>query len=108
MVVGTRGYGDNTIFENGGCDAMFSGWGFVNVDGTGQIQEDKKRQGVSSFHPGGAVFGRGDGSITFVATTIDSYYANPPTEGAVPANTSEYGTYENLLSLNDGNVVGDY
>ena len=107
MIVGVRGFGDETIFDHGGMDALFSGWGYFNVDGTSTIQENKKRQGISSRHTGGAVFGRGDGSVAFVAETIDSYYSNPATEGAEPASTAEYGTYENLLHLNDGNVILD-
>ena len=108
MLIGTRGLGNDQTFDYGGLDALFSGWGYINVDGVTAIQENKKRQGVSSRHPGGVIFGRGDGSVTFIAENIDSYYSAPPTEDAVPANTTEYGTYENLLHLSDGNVIGDY
>ncbi len=107
MTIGVRGIGDETNFSNGGLDALFSGWGFINVNGTSVTQERKKRQGVSSRHPGGAIFGRGDGSVAFISENIDSFYSNPAVEDDVPAGTRFYGTYESLLELNDGNVITD-
>ena len=51
----------------------------------------------SSMHPGSALFLRADGSVVYISETIEFN-----TDNAV--NT----TFERLISINDGGVVGDY
>lgn len=51
----------------------------------------------SSFHPGGAHFLMGDGAVRFVNENIAQGAANAPGS-----------TYQNLASVNDGQVIGDY
>lgn len=105
MIVGVRGFGDETNFEHGTMDAMFSAWGKINES----ADIDRKRQGISSRHSGGSVFGRGDGSVTFVADTIETWYndSNNP-DGDPPTNFDQYRTYEKLLHLSDGLIIEDY
>lgn len=104
LIVGTRGFGDQSNSKHGTMDAMFSAWGMINSE-----DEKRKWQGISSLHSGGSVFGRGDGSVTFVAETIESWYtdgANPL--GRPPTSFNDYRTYEKLINLSDGLVISDY
>ncbi|MCR9117254.1 MAG: DUF1559 domain-containing protein [bacterium] len=54
-------------------------------------------RGFSSLHPTGSLFVLADGSVHFLAETIDH-----------DTNSAVNSTYEYLISRNDGQVVGDY
>ncbi len=62
------------------------------------VDPDNKRSTFTSLHPGGALFLLGDGSVRFVAETIES----------TPDSITPGTTYENLMSHNDGNPLGDF
>ncbi|PQO27565.1 prepilin-type cleavage/methylation domain-containing protein [Blastopirellula marina] len=55
----------------------------------------------SSFHPGGVICGRADGSTQFVPDTIDS---GDPTATEVTTGPSPYGVWGALGSINGGEV----
>jgi prepilin-type N-terminal cleavage/methylation domain-containing protein len=69
--------------------------------GMGNILGDGASWGFSSQHPGGAMFAISDGSVKFIADTIESRIGSM-------SNTSTWGAYQKLGSRNDGQVVGDF
>ncbi|MBP86770.1 MAG: hypothetical protein CMJ64_08645 [Planctomycetaceae bacterium] len=67
------------------------------------------RTGFSSQHPGGAQFALGDGSVRFVAETIDhSPTVFNATGGPGGGPTVPNSTFERLLAVGDGDPVSDY
>ena len=112
LIIGTRGLGAYDEPGIGVVDNSFSCFGGINhngpVTGEGTVgsptDTDRKRQGVSSNHSGGVNFAFADGHVQFIADSIDSWYANNVTTPSI----NQYGTYEKLMALSDGQVVGDY
>ena len=69
--------------------------------GIGNVLGDGASWGFSSQHPGGALFALCDGSVKFVAETIESKIGSMN-------DTTTWGTYQKLGARNDGQVVGDF
>ncbi len=90
------------LMTNGDSDAH-SEQGSVYALGCGRYRlnctdSDACARGFSSRHPGGSQFALVDGSVRFVNEHIDH-------------NTSDStidSTYERLISINDGQSVGEY
>ncbi len=113
LLFGSRGLGDDTVFDHGSLDSLFSAWGGININGNttggpggGLLEVEQKRQGISSRHTSGANFAFADGSVRFVRESIDTWYSS--SGGALPTSTADYGTYELLISMADGQVIQDF
>lgn len=90
MFWGTSGY-----FENDG-----KGLGSVSAGGHRKIncpENDQCRRSYTSMHPGGSQFCLGDGSVRFIPETIEHN-----------TNAAVNSTFEYLLSISDGKVIGDF
>lgn len=113
LIIGTRGLGAYDEPGIGIVDNSFSCFGGINHNGpmmgegtvSSPTDTDRKRQGVSSRHSGGVNFAFADGHVQFIDATIDSWYATNVTP---PPNEASYGTYEKLMAMADGEVVGEY
>lgn len=103
-----RGRGGPGNFEHGMVDVGFSAWGGINlVSPTADSADDnifnRARQGVSSRHTGGLNVVRGDGSVSFLQDSVDSFYEDPTlTEADFLVNPQEYGAYERAIAVADG------
>ncbi len=113
----SRGIGGPTEFEFGMCDVAFSAWGGVNLNVNRNappsgvdpdVVWNRRRQGVSSRHAGGLNVCRGDGSVSFLRDTIESFYAPIDiTVNDVPT-VLQYRAYEKAVAVADGQPVEDF
>ncbi|WDI42614.1 DUF1559 domain-containing protein [Bremerella sp. P1] len=90
MFWGTSGY----------FDADGKGLGSVSAGGHRKIncpENNQCRRSYTSMHPGGAQFCLGDGSVRFIPETIEHN-----------TNANVNSTFEFLLSIRDGNVIGEF
>ena len=113
----SRGIGGPDEFEFGMPDVAFSAYGYINlsVDRNSPpsgVDPDtvwnRRRQGLSSRHAGGLNVVRGDGSVSFLRDTIESYYADPsigPTDFPL---VNEYLAYEKAIAVADGQPADEF
>lgn len=111
-----RGLGGPENFDHGMHDVAFSAWGGINlsvdvdnppsgVDPT--IVWDRRRQGLSSRHSGGLNVARGDGSVSFMRDTVETFYGLDATIDDVP-NVLDYRTLEKAVACADGQPADDF
>ncbi|MGY8768499.1 MAG: DUF1559 family PulG-like putative transporter [Pirellulales bacterium] len=74
-----------------------AGSGLLPINSTTGGSQNRHRQGFASNHPGGVQFLFGDGSVHFIAETIDH-----------KTNDATNSTFEYLIEIQDGKVVGEY
>lgn len=118
-----RGIGTPTVVDAtmpGIHDAVFSGWGGMNLIVTAATSgtpgnQNRASQGISSRHPGQVQCAFADGSVHSVPNDVESWYnggvgLNPavlPINSTmkVPANTQSYGVLEILIGIADKRVT---
>lgn len=79
------------------------GGGGVQINSKVAANADLSRRGFSSQHPGGAQFALADGSVRFIAETIEHSPNGSQTCAVAPDST-----FERLLAIQDGSPVGDF
>ena len=107
VILGTRGVRQNS--EQGLADAMGTGRYKLNFRTLWPAPNGSQAQGArrafSSLHTGGAQFARADGSVTFLSNSINGTFDSRDT--ALTDSVIDT-TWEALLGMDDGVVVGDY
>ncbi len=94
---GTRGIGRAN-------DTHFGCAGRINYFDD-SADNDIADHGVSSAHHGGIVVAACDGSSHFISEAIDSFYSRNPGVTQPPDNAVNFGSWERLVSINDGQNV---
>ncbi|MCA9120190.1 MAG: DUF1559 domain-containing protein [Planctomycetaceae bacterium] len=82
------------------------GGGGTTINNNALAAAELLRRGFSSQHPGGSQFALADGSVRFVAETIQTVGFDANGINAAPQAVDS--TFEYLLSIEDGNPTGDY
>lgn len=97
LLFGTRGIGqaNDTQF---GCAGRIN---FFNAFADNDIAE----HGVSSAHVGGVFAAVADGSTHFISQDIQTSYSQTTSGTTSPATAAEFGTWERLVAIADGQVV---
>lgn len=109
----SRIYGatDRLDGANGASNALMinGGWQMNWTQPEGNPQPSRT---ASSMHPSGAQFAMADGSVRFVAETIQhtatAWINNANAYWEDLANNVPYGVYQRLFSIADGHVMGDF
>jgi prepilin-type N-terminal cleavage/methylation domain-containing protein/prepilin-type processing-associated H-X9-DG protein len=66
------------------------------------------QQGFSSQHDGGAHFLLGDGSVRFISENINHNHMTPFVDPANGTSSRIDSTFERLIAIQDGQVVGEF
>jgi prepilin-type N-terminal cleavage/methylation domain-containing protein/prepilin-type processing-associated H-X9-DG protein len=69
----------------------------------GPLVGGDKHVAFHSYHPGGAQFVFGDGSVRFVSNSIE--HTETSFTSATPNMNGPYGVYQRLAGINDGQIV---
>lgn len=99
-----------TTFAGGASECSFVN-GQTPMNWVITVAVSSANRTAGSFHPGGAQFAFGDGSVHFISENIDhtasAYFAAAPyMQGSTPPrNTQPFGTYQRLFSVADGLTV---